>query len=238
MSEWPAGGLVDHEELANRLSVLVPSRMAASFAIDHLTTQMIYLDVAIQDYEAASSEFREAMRRHAQSMLEGYGDEAEARAAEFVHFRSLRETGMRFHYRLDCAYGAARRVLDRVVVVVHELLPRTSTDVGRSHHGFGPRLLNRCKELELDVPEALVAQIQELDDRVRLIRDHIEHVQMPVAMRFTRPVGDDFAVELKEVVRAGEHAEGTSYESPVALRQAIHAYVGAMLELLESARKN
>ena len=101
----------DYDELEHRLIVLLAGRLAASYAIGHLVTHMRYLDIAVEDYDVASRELREAARSWhlLVTRSENLAEAVEAGKAEREVFAAA---GLRFHYRLDCAYTAARRVLD------------------------------------------------------------------------------------------------------------------------------
>lgn len=65
-----------------------------------------------------------------------------------------------------------------------ELLPRSQTDLGTSHAAFGRTRVRRCSELEVEVPESLLAQIDDLNDRIKTVRDRIEHPQSPLSFRW------------------------------------------------------
>jgi hypothetical protein len=227
--------LIDYAELQNRLIMLVDGRPASSFAIGHLLDHLRYLDVAVDDFAAANAELRSVLGARARVMA-SFEDLAEAvEAVSGEPHDALVRAGVRFHYRVESAYWAARRVLDRVVVVAHELLPHTQTDLGNSHRGFGPRLEKRCSELGVAVPESLLAQIDDLHRRIKAVRDEIEHPTSPLSVRWIE-AGPELKVGTQRVVRSGEQAEPTRFEPAEVLREAIHAYVSAMVDLLESRR--
>jgi hypothetical protein len=215
--------------------VLLDGRLAASFAIGHLVEHLRFLDVAVDDFDAASTDLLEVLGARAQVMA-SFEDLAEAvEAVSGEPHEALVRTGVRFNYRVESAYTAARRVLDRLVVVAHELLPRTQTDLGSSHSRFGPRLVRRCSELGLAVPESLLAQIEDLDGRIKVVRDRIEHPMSPLWVRWTE-AGEELKVGTREVVPLGKDAAATHFEPAAVLREAIHAYVRAMVDLLEAGR--
>lgn len=215
--------------------MLLDGRLAASFAIGHLVDHLRYLDVAVDDFDAANTELREVLGARARVMA-SFEDLAEAvEAVSGEPHDALVRAGVRFHYRVESAYMAARRVLDRLVVVAHELLPRTQTDLGNSHRGFGPRLVLRCSDLGLAVPESLLAQIEDLDRRIKAVRDRIEHPTSPLSVRWIDARGE-LTVGTREVVPLGEDAARTHFEPAGVLREAIHAYVRAMVDLLEAGR--
>jgi hypothetical protein len=229
--------LIDYDELKNRLIVLVDGRLASSFAIGHLLDHLRYLDVAVDDYDAADAELREVLGAKARVMA-SFEDLAEAvDAVSGEQDDAYVRAGVHFHYRVECAYMVARRVLDRIVVVAHELLPRTQTetDLGNSHHGFGPRLERRCSDLGLEVPESLLAEIEDLDSRIKAVRDRIEHPTSPLSVRWIDARGE-LKVGTRKVVRSGEDAAPTLFEPAGVLREAIHAYVRAIVHLLEAGR--
>lgn len=147
----------------------------------------------------------------------------------------LLRTGIRFHYRVESAYAAARRVLDRLVAVAHELLTRSKTDLGNSHSGFDRRLALRCADIGLAVPEGLLAQIEDLDTRIKVVRDQMEHPTSPLWVRFTDARGE-LKVGIHRVVRTGEDAAPTHFEPAAVLCEAIHAYVRALVDLFEAGR--
>ena len=196
-----------YDQFQYRLIDLFEGRPAASFAIGHVVGYLIFLDVAVDDFDAASAELHEAMSERARFMA-AYDDLAEAYTAltESGKEDEFRAIAIRFHYRLDCTYAAARRVLDRVVVLANELLPRPhgSTDLRRSHHGFRQRLVTRCAEIDLEVPESLLDQIDDLDRRIRSARDQIEHVTYPKSLRSVRQDGADLVVEWRTLVQTDE----------------------------------
>jgi hypothetical protein len=228
--------VIDYEELQNRLIVLYEGRIAQSFAIGHLLEHLRFLDVAVDDFDAAHTELREVLGGRARVMA-SFEDLAEAvEALRGEPHDALVRAGVRFHYRVESAYAVARRVLDRVVVVAHELLPRagTQTNLGNSHHGFGPRLVKRCSELGLAVPESLQAQIEDLASRIKDVRDEIEHPMSPLWVRWTE-AGRELKVGTRKVVPVGEDAARADFEPVGVLREAIHTYVLAMVELLELA---
>jgi hypothetical protein len=218
--------LIDYDELQRRLIVLLTGgRLATSFAIGHLIDHLRYLDVAVDDFETAHSEFQAVLGRHAHVMasLENLEEAVDATRGELDD--ELLRTGVRFYYRIESAYGEGRRVLDRVVAVVNELLPRTQTDLGNSHKGFAARLVQRCSELELEMPESLLAAIDDLDCRIKVVRDELEHPRSPLSTRFVDARGGELKAERHKVVRVGEDASPTRFEPAGALRDAIHAYV-------------
>jgi hypothetical protein len=229
--------VIDYDALEHRLIVLYDGRLAASFAMGHLLEQLRFLDVAVDDFDAASAELQEVLGVRARVMAssEDLAEAVEALRGE-PHEAFVR-AGVRFNYRIESAYTVSRRVLDRVVVVAHELLPRTQTDLGNSHRGFGPRLARRCSELGFEVPESLLAQIEDLDGRIKVVRDRIEHPMSPLWVRFTE-VGEQLKAQTHEVVRAGEDAAATHFEPAGVLREAIHAYVTAIVDLLEARREH
>ena len=152
--------------------LLLDDRLASSFAIGHLVEHLRFLDIAVDDFDAASKELLEILGTRA-GVIASFEDLAEAvEALSGEPHEALIRTGARFNYRVESAYTTARRVLDRLVAVAHELLQRTQTDLGNSHRGFGPRLERRCAELGLAVPESLLAQIEDLDSRIKVVRLH------------------------------------------------------------------
>jgi hypothetical protein len=225
--------VIYYDELQWRLIFLVGGRPTASFAVGHLFEHLTFLDVAVDDFDAASTELLAVLGARAQVMA-SYEDLAEAvEALSGEPNEALVRAGVRFNYRVESAYTAARRVLDRVAVVAHELLPRTQTDLGNSHRGFGPRLARRCSELGFEVPESLLAQIEDLDGRIKVVRDRIEHPMSPLWVRFTE-AGEELRAGTREVVPVGEDAAATHFEPAGVLREAIHAYVTAIVDLLEA----
>jgi hypothetical protein len=56
-------------------------------------------------------------------------------------------------------------------------------------------------------------------------------------VRFTE-VGEQLKAQTHEVVRAGEGAAATHFEPAGVLREAIHAYVTAIVDLLEARREH
>jgi hypothetical protein len=215
--------------------VLLDGRLAASFSIGHLVEHLRFLDVAVDDFDAASTGLLEVLGARAQVMA-SFEDLAEAvEAVSGEPHEALVRTGVRFNYRVESAYTAARRVLDRLVVVANELLPRTRTDLGNSHSRFGPRLVTRCSDLGLAVPESLLAQIEDLDSRIKVVRDRIEHPMSPLWVRWTE-AGEELKAGTREVVPLGEDAAAIHFEPAGVLREAIHAYVRAMVDLLEAGR--
>jgi hypothetical protein len=228
--------LIDYDELQNRLIVLPQADFKAGFVIGHLVEHLRFLDVAVDDFDTASTELLDVLGAREQVMA-SYENLAEAvEAVSGEPHEALVRTGVRFNYRVESAYTVARRVLDRVVVVANKLLPRTQTDLGNSHRGFGPRLERRCSDLELAVPESLLAQIENLDSRIKVVRDRIEHPMSPLWVRFTE-AGEELKASTREVVRVGEEAARTDFERAGVLREAIHAYVDAIVDLLELAAR-
>lgn len=215
--------LIDYEELQRRL-ILVPNlSFSGSFAIGHLVDQLRYLDVAVEDLERAELEFAAAAAARAVGATQGEAHERFVRAA------------IRLHYRFDSAYGIARRVLDRAVVVVNQLLPRTQTDLGNSHTRFGTLLERRCAELGLPVPEPLLIQIADLTERIKTVRDRLEHPTTPLSMR-SIDATEGLTVGMHNVVPAGSDPVETRFEPAGVLRAEIHEYVLALADLLEAPR--
>jgi hypothetical protein len=200
------------------------------FAIGHLLEHLRFLDVAVDDFEDAFMEFRAALDERARVVASSEDPATEREGAG----EELLRAAVRFYYRVESTYSTARRILDHVVVVAHQLLPRTGTDLGNTHHGFRERLERRCSDLELAVPEALLNQIDDLDERIRQVRDRIEH---PLSPRWVRVLDAraGLAASRREVVLVGQEAEQTDFEPAGTLRDAIHAYVLAMVEFLKSS---
>jgi hypothetical protein len=189
----------------------------------------------VDDFDTANTELREVLGARAR-VIASFEDLAEAvDALSGAPEDELLRTGVRFHYRVESAYAAARRVLDRLVVVAHELLPRSETDLGNSHSGFDRRLPMRCADIGLAVPESLLAQIGDLDTRIKAVRDQMEHPTSPLWVRSTDARGE-LKAGTHRVVRTGEDAAQTHFEPAAVLREGIHAYVRALVDLIESAR--
>ena len=76
--------------------------MATHFKIAHLGAQLTYLDLAVDDFGAASDELREALifRREFGARYEHLED-AVAALTESGEVARLQTIGVRFHYRLD-----------------------------------------------------------------------------------------------------------------------------------------
>jgi hypothetical protein len=227
--------VTSYDEIEWRLIALYDGRLTASFAMGHLITHMRYLDVAVEDYDNASRDLVDAMESCGR-VVDRFEDLGEAVEQGERERAVLAVAGLRFHYRLDCAYAAARRVLDRLVVVLHELLPRTKTDLGNSHAKLDSLLAKRCAELGVPVPNDLVVRIDDLNDRIKSVRDQIEHPQSPMWMRGIRG-NDELVAETWKVVREGGDPMRMQFEPPGAFRDAIHAYIKAMLDLLERVHR-
>jgi hypothetical protein len=227
--------VLDYDELQIRLIVLVDGRIAEGFVIGHLVEHLRFLDVAVEDYESAETELRQVLdvRARVMASFEELAEAVEALRGE--PDAALLRAGVRFNYRVESVYTAARRVLHRVVVVAHELLPRTETDLGNSHHGFGRRLERRCSEFGLEVPESLLAEIEDLDSRIKPVRDRFEHPTSPLWVRWLE-AGPELRASTHEVVRVGKDAARIDFEPAGVLRDAIHAYVRAIIDLLEAGR--
>jgi hypothetical protein len=229
--------LIDYDKLQIRLIRLVNDGLGQGFAIGHLLERLRFLDIAVEDYAAAEVKAQEAFNglRRFMTSFEDIEEALAARAADSEIDDAVERASIRLFYEIDSVYSAARRVLDRVVAVAHQLLPRSQTDLGNSHHGFHNRLEARCSELELEVPASLLETIDDLDDRIKSMRDRFEH---PMSPRWGRWIeaGEELRTGTRDVVRVGEDARPTVLESPAELRDAIHAYALEMVDLLEAGR--
>ncbi len=235
-----APSLIDYEALQRRLIWLVKG-LSASMAVGHLVQHLRYLDVAVEDYETAVGEYRPALDAWMR-----VSDVDDARPAprdledfEVAALEAARAASVRLYYRVDCSYTAARRVLDRVVVVVNQLLRRTETDLGNSHADFRRLLTKRCAELELSVPESLLEQIDDLNRRVKRVRDlYVEHPGSPLTARSVSIGAEHLRVGAHKVIRPGDDDMAVEFEPAEALRVAVHEYVQAVIDLVESSRES
>jgi hypothetical protein len=172
--------LTDYFKLGDRILRVAATQgtgarqLTTSFAVTELIFHLNYLDIAVADLEAAAAEFSAPRART--PGLEPF-------EFDWAAWAEGTAAAVRFHYRAECVYTAARRLLDRLVVVVHQTLPRTQTDLGQSHSGFGPRLARRCAEVGLAVPGALLEQAENMNDRITEPRDLIEHPRSPRVLR-------------------------------------------------------
>jgi hypothetical protein len=144
--------VIDYDALEHRLIVLYDGRLAASFAMGHLLEQLRFLDVAVDDFDAASAELQEVLGVRARVMAssEDLAEAVEALRGE-PHEAFVR-AGVRFNYRIESAYTVSRRVLDRVVVVAHEYshAPRpiwgtVTAGSARGSQGAAPSLGSKCR---------------------------------------------------------------------------------------------
>jgi hypothetical protein len=97
--------------------------------------------------------------------------------------------------------------------------------------------VRRCDEVGVAVPDSLIARIDDLTERVKDVRD--EHVEHPTSPLTTRQIDlrEGTAISAHRVVVAGDDPEAIQFESAASLRDAIHAYVREVVELLERAKR-
>ena len=86
------------------------------------------------------------------------------------------------------------------------------------------------------MPESLLAAIDDLNARVKAVRDQIEHPASPLSVRAIES-GEELTVQTHKVVPVGEDPMPVQFESAGALRDAIHTYADAIVDLLESAHR-
>lgn len=196
------------------------------------TYHLKFLDVAVEDHETAGREFAAASAAW-QSVMARFNDLDQAVEAGSSEREALAVAGTRLHYRIDCAYAEARRVLDRLVVVVNSLLPRSQTDLGNSHANFHRLLERRCEEIGVSVPESLLCDADDLNARIKRVRDRLEHAASPLSMRGVTVRGETITVAMWRPVQEGGDPEEMQLESATVLRDAIDAYLRATLDLLE-----
>jgi hypothetical protein len=233
---------LNYDELEHRLIALLDGRLPVSLG---LATHLQYLDVAVEDYDVASRELREAahdwhlvvsqLHSVAERLGCSPGDLVEPADVARGERDALKCPGVRFHYRLDCVYTAARRLLDRIVVLADTGLPPTDTDLGDSHAGFGPRLVRRCGEIGVRVPDRLLAEIDDVNARLKAVRDQIADGP-PLSLRAIQS-SEELTVETRKGVRVGEEPMPLQFEPAHALRDAILAYLHEIFNLIYTARR-
>ena len=75
------------------------------------------------------------------------------------------------------------------------------------------------------------------EDSIKSVRDQLEHPGSPMSMRGIRS-GEGVTAETWKVVRVGEDPITVQFEPARELREAIHSYVNAMVDLLEGAGRS